>query len=1312
MLGGLAGLLRAQSHDIEKAAPGLLETGSPLFTVLTKESLGLNSPPTDLHLMPDGRVLVVAGQQLALGDGIRWEVFSQAADGNPSRALTVAVGDDGTIYQAIFGGFAKVVFGSDGKWRLVKVADWPATETTDRPVPRKVIVLGAQWFWHSQSGSIIAWRPGTPAQSVGRTDAVEQIFSFRDEYYVSDRVISDGTITRLDPSDKVESRGRKKVLPRGLITCALPYGQDRLLVGTSAHGVQVFDGRQSRPLVTTGVLAGGQRINDLCQSGGYIVAAVENHGIVFFDTEGRTVQSLSRTVDHRLGRVTRLISAQGGFVWGLLSDGIFQVEFPSRVSHFEPIINTGLASVHPHRLDGRLWIAADNQVSKATYDTEGRLSGFEPDTPAGQVVVTMSCIADGIVASTEQGAYFRTETGWRPFAPDTSFLRILRPTPIDGQWLFSARGEIGWLRQTADGLKLDRQPVPGLGYVYNAITDARGHIWLELGTGLLGRIDPGRPGQGALAVEIFGEAEGVPLGWAQVFVVDGVARFNVADRILRFDESTRRFVPDEAFAREFAGLGTLVGRPGRDTLGRLWVTTERGIFLFEGQPGNLRRVPEPMPAGFQPYYFTFESEGVVWMHSTRRFARYDPAFPTPSPEPLRALITSVALPGSGRTLYPAHGVLPPLRYSDNTLAARFVALGLPLTTPVTFEVKLEGTGQDWVSAGSAGSAVFNQLKEGNYVLQVRPSALGVPGVLSTLVFTINPPWYRTVPAYVAGTLLILGVVLGAAWLFTYLERREKIRLENLVARRTHELNETNTRLATQVEEIRTLSQAIQQSPVGVIITDTDGTIFFANPPVCRLSGYSLDELAGQPVRKLRAPAADDPAGTALVAALQRGDSWDGQLVNRAKDGRLIQVHVTASPLRSTAGSIHHHLYLEEDITAWLVEQERRRRLEGQLFLAQKRESLGTLAGGIAHDFNNILTGILGYNELVLLALGEDSPVKQELAGIRAAGQRAKDLVNQILTFSRQANAQLTPLDLARPVAEALKLIRASTPSTIEIVSALQPGTVRADSTQIHQVVLNLCTNAAHAMRDRPGRLEVRLEPVILDLVQAGEFTGLTAGEYLQLTIADNGCGMSPAVLDRMFDPFFTTKDPGEGTGLGLSIVQSIVAGHHGGLRVRSQPGLGTTFDIFFPRCAEIKHDPAPTLPVPQGREQEIIVVDDEPMITQFVAARLGRLGYRATALQDPRAALAALLAEPRRYTALITDLTMPHMTGVELIRRLQAGGLQLPTLIITGYNRNADRADLADLSHIPVLQKPFTGEELAQTLHRMIESARRTDGPV
>jgi CheY-like chemotaxis protein len=296
--------------------------------------------------------------------------------------------------------------------------------------------------------------------------------------------------------------------------------------------------------------------------------------------------------------------------------------------------------------------------------------------------------------------------------------------------------------------------------------------------------------------------------------------------------------------------------------------------------------------------------------------------------------------------------------------------------------------------------------------------------------------------------------------------------------------------------------------------------------------------------------------------------------------------------------------------------------------------------------------------------------------------------------------------LAQPVGEALRLIRASTPATIAITSQLASGTVRADSTQIQQIVLNLCTNAVHAMKDKPGRLDVSLQRVQIDGPLAADVPELTRGPYLRLTVTDTGHGMTQTTIDRIFDPFFTTKQQGEGTGLGLSIVQGILASHQGALRVRSRPNSGSTFDLYFPLSTESARPAAPGGPAPHGEMQEILVVDDEPSVAAYVTARLQQLSYRVVTFGDPREALSACQAAPSRFQAIVTDLTMPHMTGVDLIQKIRAIGRIVPAVIITGYGRDAGGTKLAALPHCQMLYKPFGGEDLARILKLVI-----TNGP-
>jgi PAS domain S-box-containing protein len=1291
--------LVSQVQQFEGAPLGMLESGAPPFAVFGSEALGLSSPPTDLHLMPDGRLLLYASRQIVLGDGVRWEVFRQAPEARTLSTTGVQVDREGQVYVGVQGGFSHVQLGEDGFWRLVLDAAWPTTENPNRPVPRSAIEVGNEWFWHSGSGSVIAWRPGQIARIAGHANMVEHIFPLQGQFYLSER--TEGELYRLQ-GEKMELVSSGVSSTDNAITCAKPYDSDSVLVGTYGNGLQLFDGKMMRPFRQSGILAGGRRINDLCQTEGNLyAAAVENYGIAFFDHQGRIIQVLDRSLDHRLSRVKRLLPTPGGVIWGLLDDGVLRVEFPTRVSNFEPIIGTGVTNAHPFRFNGALWILADGKTSRGIYDEEGRLQQLALDSPTNRYAYSFSAALGIPVVGTDHGAYYRSAAGWVLFAPSSDNLRIIDPEPRNGRWLYGARNEIGWLRLENGAVTIERVLVPALGNVFNTNVDTKGDVWLELGNGRVGRL---HVEGNKLTAETFDRSDGVPEGWAQVFKIGDMVGFNIADQILRFDEPTRRFLPDTSFAEKYPGLTEVAGRPALDAHGRLWIAANGSVQILENRNGSWQNIHERMPPGLRPFYFTFESNGVVWMDADRHLSRFDPSLPVAPPVQLRAIITHVNLVASNRTLFSWERELPPLDFTDNSLNVHFMAPGNPFAAPVTFEVMLEGAGNEWVLLGGTGSAVFNRLKEGHYKLHVRPRAGDTLGREATLAFSIRPPWFRSPLAYLIYALSLIGIVLFAAWLITYLQRRENARLEKIVAQRTGELRESNLLLASQVDEIRMLSQAIGQSPVSVIITKPDSTIVFANPQASELTGYDVTELIGQNTRLLRSELISSGLHDELHATIQRGESWHGQLANRRKDGGTVHVRTTISPIRSPEGQIRLHLILEEDISEWLADQERRRRLEAQLFQSQKLESVGTLAGGIAHDFNNILTGILGYCELARFNAGKDTELLAQLHEIRKAGLRARDLVAQILTFSRRGTAELVPIDLAKPVAEALRLVRASTPATIALSSQLESGIVKADSTQIQQVVLNLCTNAVHAIGDRAGRIDVLLQRIQVDLALAAEVPDLKIGPCLRLTVSDSGHGMTPATLERIFDPFFTTKQQGEGTGLGLSIVQGILAGHHGALRVRSRPESGSTFELYFPLSTKTAQPPPPSGPAPRGAMQEVLVVDDEPSVAAYVTARLQQLGYRVIDFRDPREALAACQAAPSRFHAIVTDLTMPHMTGVDLIHRIRALGRVVPAVIITGYGRDAGGTKLAALPRCHVLYKPFGGEDLARTLSEVMNS--------
>jgi PAS domain S-box-containing protein len=507
------------------------------------------------------------------------------------------------------------------------------------------------------------------------------------------------------------------------------------------------------------------------------------------------------------------------------------------------------------------------------------------------------------------------------------------------------------------------------------------------------------------------------------------------------------------------------------------------------------------------------------------------------------------------------------------------------------------------------------------------------------------------------------------------------------------------------EQIHLLSEAIEQCPVGVFVTDATNRILFVNTRLQSMSGYESAEFLGRDPALLLA--SDNPAelNGDILQSLHSGHTWQGDITCRRKTGENYTVRATMAPVFDKDGRVRNYLSIHEDVTAVRQEQERRHQLEAQLFQAQKLETIGTLAGGIAHDFNNILTGILGFTEIASLALPEDHPAHNDLAEVRKAGMRAKDLVAQILTFARQKTAQQVPLELAGSVDDALKLVRASTPATIEIERDLHPGRIRADPTAIHQIVLNLCTNAVHAMHGKVGRLTIRVTPFTCTELLPGTSPKLKPGSYLCLSISDTGHGMDDATLKRLFEPFFTTKKAGEGTGLGLALVRGIVNSHNGALRITSRPGAGTTFDIFLPVSVETEQKTDPLTAIVPGNGEAIAVIDDEKSVATFVGARLEQLKYRTAVFSDPREALAAIRAEPRRFDLVVTDLTMPHLTGHDLIQTLRTEKLALPAVLMSGFcNDGLTEDGIGRLGRTILLTKPFNGDDLARAVRQALET--------
>ena len=507
----------------------------------------------------------------------------------------------------------------------------------------------------------------------------------------------------------------------------------------------------------------------------------------------------------------------------------------------------------------------------------------------------------------------------------------------------------------------------------------------------------------------------------------------------------------------------------------------------------------------------------------------------------------------------------------------------------------------------------------------------------------------------------------------------------------------------QAEQERVLlATAIEQAAEGITIIDRDGTIQYSNPASESISGYTREELIGQNHSILRSSKYDKAFYEAMMDTLSRGEMWTGHMFNEKKDGTTYKVEASISPIRDNTGTIVYYVIIARDVT-------READLETQLRQVQKMEAIGTLAGGIAHDFNNILAAIMGYHEMALYDVPEGTSGRRNLEQVLKAGYRGKDLVKQIITFSRRRDEERRPMQISPIVKEALKLLRASLPTTIDFRQNIktQSGMVLADPTQIHQVLMNLISNAAYAMREKGGVLEVSLTDVdIYPDDAAPPHPDLKPGPFLKLTVSDTGHGIEHAIIERIFDPFFTTKRPGEGTGMGLAVVHGIVKSYGGAILVDSEPGKGSTFDVFFPRIeGNVLPEVDSAAPMPRGNEH-ILFVDDEADLADMVQQMLERLGYSVVAKTSSLEALEVFKVHPDQFDLVITDQTMPHMAGVDLAKELMRIRPEIPIILCTGFSEVISAEEAKTLGIREFLMKPFATRVLAETIRRALDSKK------
>ncbi|WP_456387588.1 PAS domain S-box protein [Desulfolithobacter sp.] len=499
------------------------------------------------------------------------------------------------------------------------------------------------------------------------------------------------------------------------------------------------------------------------------------------------------------------------------------------------------------------------------------------------------------------------------------------------------------------------------------------------------------------------------------------------------------------------------------------------------------------------------------------------------------------------------------------------------------------------------------------------------------------------------------------------------------------------------ERRRLLATAVEQAAESVIITDVEGHIEYVNPAFEQQTGYTLEELAGENPRILNAGKQEKYYYKMMWDEISSGSTWQGRFINRRKDGTLLEEEATITPVKDGNGRIHHFVAVKRDITEQVA-------LEHQVRQAQKMQAIGTLAGGIAHDFNNILTAIMGFAELSLMRAVEDPLLRANMEEIVKGADRAGKLIEQILTFSRQTEKTVSSLQLSLIVKEVLKLLRASLPANIEIITDIASSAyVRVDPTQMHQVIMNLCTNAYQAIDRERGTIRVGLHNVTLGPREGVNIGNLSQGDYVCLQVEDNGNGIAPEFMSRIFEPYFTTKKKDEGTGLGLSVVHGIVNDHGGAVTVTSTPGKGSCFSVYLPQVEKTDVDtPSRINGVPEG-EGRVLLVDDERQVVDYEVQVLEKAGYVVTSFTSSVEALEKVRKDIHAFDLLVTDMAMPEMTGLQLIKEVRALRPEMPVLLCTGYSEHVTAKSSREMGIDGYLAKPFTAEQFGQEVKRVIE---------
>lgn len=509
---------------------------------------------------------------------------------------------------------------------------------------------------------------------------------------------------------------------------------------------------------------------------------------------------------------------------------------------------------------------------------------------------------------------------------------------------------------------------------------------------------------------------------------------------------------------------------------------------------------------------------------------------------------------------------------------------------------------------------------------------------------------------------------------------------------------SSSRISSPVQKmIEMMKQITYHSRETIVQIGLDRKIIYANPAYEKVCGLSSDAITKS---ELELANLKNIPPEAIWASLEKGISWSGKVTLHNTEAQSATLEVMLVPLINNGEEIQGYLEIGRDITNEII-------FEKKLRQSQKIEAIGTLAGGIAHDFNNILSGIFGYTELLLIEKELGANSEKYLKEIMSASERARDLVSQILTFSRQTEVEFRPILPKTILKEVLKLLRASIPASIEIQSKLESNSVIiAEPTQIYQVVMNLFMNAIHAIGDNNGVIKLKLEDFMVDEKFTSTHPEIKTGKHIVIRISDTGKGIDPKILEQIFEPFFTTKPQGKGTGLGLSVVHGIVKKMNGIITTYSEVGKGTVFNIFIPVSNTDTGNISESEQLVHKGTERIAIIDDEMTILTTTKSILTNLGYSITAFHNSMEALETIKADPDDFDLIITDYSMPLLTGVELSKRLKEAGIQVPVILTSGFHGQLTEDSAHNAGIAMMIRKPLNAYQLTNAIHKILHKEK------